>query len=107
MLRRDSLEQASVFAVGSASPSYVSVIISAVRSESVNPDACAVTSVTTQSVQTSSTVSRCFIMAYSPQTSFARRNTAQPLGQPTYMVAWVMMAAISFRVTPWALAFCR
>ncbi len=38
--------------------------------------------------------------ASSFQTSFARRNTAQPLGQPTYMVAWVMMAAISSFVTP-------
>ena len=45
--------------------------------------------------------------ASSFQTSFARRNTAQPFGQPTYMVAWVMIAAISSFVTPWALAFCR
>ena len=41
------------------------------------------------------------------QTSLARRNTAQPFGQPTYMVACVMMAAISSLVTPCAFAFCR
>ena len=34
------------------------------------------------------------------QTSFASLKTAHPFGQPTYMVAWVIMAAISSFVTP-------
>ena len=45
--------------------------------------------------------------SYSSQTSFARRNTAQPFGQPTYIVTWVMTAAISSFVTPCFFAFCR
>ena len=46
-------------------------------------------------------------MAFSSsfQTSFARRKTAQPLGQPVYMVQCVMTAAISSLVTPLFLAF--
>ena len=49
----------------------------------------------------------CLFHASSFQTSFARRNAAQPFGQPTYIVAWVMMAEISSLVTPFAFAFCR
>ena len=41
------------------------------------------------------------------QTSFARRKTAQAFGQPTYIAACVMIAAISSLVTPFALALAR
>ncbi len=43
----------------------------------------------------------------SPQTSFTMRSTAQPFGQPQYMVACVTTATISSWLTPFALAFCR
>ena len=39
------------------------------------------------------------------QTSFASLNTAQPFGHPTYMVACVIIAAISSFVTPCIFAF--
>lgn len=40
----------------------------------------------------------------SSQTSFTMRNTAQPFGQPQYMVACVTTATISSRLTPFVLA---